>query len=125
MNIEQKVEILVRLKNYIENNSEEWQIAKQDASRANPWFNDEFINLASNNIATHFLDEIKLKGWLKRYPTPTTESNKTVGIVMAGNIPLVGFHDFLCVFLSGHNALIKASSKDEVLIKHLVMKLKE
>jgi len=125
MNIEQKVEILVRLKNYIENNSEEWQIAKQDASRANPWFNDEFINLASNNIATHFLDEAKLRDWLKYYPTPATESNKTVGIVMAGNIPLVGFHDFLCVFLSGHNALIKASSKDEVLIKHLVMKLKE
>ncbi len=44
---------------------------------------------------------------------------------MAGNIPLVGFHDFLCVFISGHKAIIKASSKDEVLIKHLVQKLKE
>jgi hypothetical protein len=44
---------------------------------------------------------------------------------MAGNIPLVGFHDFLCVFLSGHIAIIKPSSKDEVLMKHLVKKLAE
>ena len=42
---------------------------------------------------------------------------------MAGNIPLVGFHDFLCVFISGHKATIKASSKDEILIKHLIEKL--
>jgi len=42
---------------------------------------------------------------------------------MAGNIPLVGFHDFLCVFISGHKALIKPSSKDQVLIKHLIDKL--
>ena len=39
---------------------------------------------------------------------------------MAGNIPLVGFHDLLCVFLTGQNALIKTSSKDDTLIKHLV-----
>ena len=50
---------------------------------------------------------------------------KKIGIVMAGNIPLVGFHDLLCVFISGHKALIKASAKDEVLIKHLVQKLNE
>jgi hypothetical protein len=44
---------------------------------------------------------------------------------MAGNIPLVGFHDFLSVFISGHKAIIKASSKDEVLIRHLAEKLIE
>ncbi len=44
---------------------------------------------------------------------------------MAGNIPLVGFHDFLCVFISGHRSLIKPSSKDEVLIKHLAGKMIE
>jgi hypothetical protein len=49
--------------------------------------------------------------------------NKTVGLVMAGNIPLVGFHDFLCIFLTGNKMMIKASSKDEVLIKHLVAQL--
>jgi len=44
---------------------------------------------------------------------------------MSGNIPLVGFHDLLSVFISGHNAAIKPSSKDEVLIKHLVQKMIE
>ena len=44
---------------------------------------------------------------------------------MAGNIPLVGFHDLLCVFISGHKAIIKPSSKDDVLIKHLGKKLTE
>ena len=42
---------------------------------------------------------------------------------MAGNIPLVGFHDWLCIFISGHKALIKLSSKDQVLIKHLLEKM--
>ena len=50
---------------------------------------------------------------------------RTIGIIMAGNIPLVGFHDFLCVFISGHKAVIKPSSKDQVLIKHLVEKMAE
>src|SRR5258705_4085874 len=44
---------------------------------------------------------------------------------MAGNIPLVGFHDLLCVFISGHKAMIKLSSKDKLLIKHLTEKLGE
>jgi hypothetical protein len=63
---------------------------------------------------------------INRYHIPSENPNpKKVGIVMAGNIPLVGFHDFLCVFLSGHSAFIKASSKDDVLIKHLVKKMAE
>lgn len=125
MNIEQKIEILSRLKKYFVNNDKEWQSIKQDAIRANPWFNEEFIELAVNNIATHFLDEIKLKDWLQQYQTNETITKKTVGVVMAGNIPLVGFHDFLCIFLSGHKLLVKPSSKDEVMIKHIVTKLKE
>jgi hypothetical protein len=48
-----------------------------------------------------------------------------VGVVLAGNIPLVGFHDVLCIFLSGHYAKIKPSSKDEALIKYLVEKIAE
>lgn len=44
---------------------------------------------------------------------------------MAGNIPLVGFHDWMCIFISGHKAMIKPSSKDQVLIKHLVGKINE
>ncbi|MEI9909839.1 MAG: hypothetical protein WDO71_09315 [Bacteroidota bacterium] len=52
-------------------------------------------------------------------------ASKTSGIVMAGNIPLVGFHDLLCVFIAGHKAIIKPSSKDDTLIRHLAAKLIE
>ena len=48
---------------------------------------------------------------------------KTIAIVMAGNLPLVGFHDLLCVLLSGHRAKVKLSSKDDVLIPWIVKHL--
>ncbi|HJU45164.1 MAG TPA: acyl-CoA reductase, partial [Chitinophagaceae bacterium] len=71
-----------------------------------------------------FLQEDSLSAFAARYNLPgEIETPKTVGLVMAGNIPLVGFHDFLCVFLSGHNVVIKPSSKDNILIKHLAAKL--
>src|SRR4030095_2063680 len=86
----------------------------------------EFIDLASKNIANNFLQKELLEQWAKEYDlNPDLENPKSIGITMAGNIPLVGFHDFLSVFISGHKAVIKASSKDEVLIKHLVQKLTE
>ena len=67
-----------------------------------------------------------LEAWVDQYQLNTMLIQpKAVGIVMAGNIPLVGFHDFLCVFISGHKAIIKPSSKDEVLIKHLAEKIIE
>jgi hypothetical protein len=64
-----------------------------------------------------------LENWTKQYPKIV--SQKKVGMVMAGNIPLVGFHDFLCGFVSGHQLCLKLSSKDEVLLKHLIAKLTE
>jgi hypothetical protein len=90
----------------------------------NPWFTSDFIDIATGNIANHFLDKQKLESWISSYKIETV-AQKKIGIVMAGNIPLVGFHDLLCVFISGHKAIIKASSKDEVLIKHLTQKLIE
>ena len=119
-----RIDLAAQLGEYILSNSAEWQEAKQKASLTNPWFTPEFIDLAAGNIATNFLDKLKLESWTSSYKIETPDLKK-VGIVMAGNIPLVGFHDFLSVFISGHKAIIKASSKDEVLIKHLVQKLTE
>ncbi len=103
-----------------------WEEAREKAGYENPWFIPRFINKAIENIVFAFLDENILKQWVKRYSIP--EENKkpnSVGIVMAGNIPLVGFHDFLCVFISGNRAILKPSSKDITLIKHLAEKIKE
>ena len=119
-----RIELATRLGQYILSDSPEWLEAKHRASLINPWFTPEFIDIATGSIATHFLDKQKLESWTSSYKIETTAPKK-VGIVMAGNIPLVGFHDFLCVFISGHKAIIKASSKDEVLIKHLTQKLIE
>ncbi|TMI94660.1 MAG: acyl-CoA reductase [Bacteroidetes bacterium] len=124
MNLQMRIELAARLGQYISSGSSEWLETKHEASLVNPWFTPEFIDMAAGNIAKHFLDIQKLENWTSSYRIETTAPKK-IGIVMAGNIPLVGFHDFLCVFISGHKAIIKASSKDEVLIKHLVQKLTE
>jgi hypothetical protein len=126
MNLPERKDLLVRLGNYIQNNEEDWQQAKHKAYLENRWFIPEFIELSVKNIAQNFLQTHQLEQLVKQYRVPEENSNsKKVGIVMAGNIPLVGFHDLLCVFLTGNYAMIKPSSKDEVLIKHLVEKLME
>jgi len=124
MNLQMRIDLAAQLGQYILSGSSEWLETKQRASLINPWFTPEFIDIATGNIAKHFLDKQKLENWTSSYKIETVTSKK-IGIVMAGNIPLVGFHDFLCVLISGHKAIIKASSKDEVLIKHLTQKLIE
>ena len=105
-------------------NDIDWQEAKQKASLENAWFIPEFVELASKNIAENFLKKETLKNWAESYHLPSYITDpKKVGIVLAGNIPLVGFHDLLSTFISGHLAIIKTSSKDEVLVQFLVDKL--
>lgn len=124
MNLQQRIDLLKRLGNYILSTDNQWATVKERASRENGWFTPEFIDLAVKNIADAFLDEDKLRAWAAQYGVPATQAKpKNVGIVMAGNIPLVGFHDLLCVFVSGHRQTIKPSSKDEVLIRHLAEQL--
>ena len=124
MNLQMRIDLATRLGQYILSESPEWLETKHRAGLINPWFTPEFIDMATGNIAKHFLDKQKLENWTSSYKIETVAPKK-IGIVMAGNIPLVSFHDFLCVFISGHKAIIKASSKDEVLIKHLTQKLIE
>lgn len=126
MTLQERIELMERLGRYMMEPSAEWLAAKELAYRQNAWFVPEFIDTAVDNIAKAFLDKESLTRWASSYNVPETQSSpKTIGIVMAGNIPLVGFHDFLCVFISGHAAVMKTSSKDDVLIKHLVKKLYE
>lgn len=121
MNLPYRIDLLNRLGEYILSGTEGWQAAKDRASRENGWFIPEFIELAVSTIASNFLKKPVLENWTGRYQFPGNNPHpRSVGIVMAGNIPLVGFHDWLCVFVTGHRAIIKPSSKDQVLIKHLV-----
>jgi hypothetical protein len=126
MNLQQRKELLVRLGNYMAGDDDDWLEAKRKASAENPWFIPEFIDLAINNIANNFLQPSQLDELEQHYHIPfENPSSKKVGIVMAGNIPLVGFHDLLCVFITGHRSVIKLSSKDEALMKQLTKKMIE
>ena len=88
------------------------------AKHSNGWFSHESVQNALGGIA-FMLDKEKLEQWVSHYRVPT-ENPKVVGVIMAGNIPLVGFHDLLSVLISGHFAAIKPSSDDQFLIEQLI-----
>jgi hypothetical protein len=124
MNLQKRIDLLIRLGEYIFENKEPWQKAREEAGWANNWFTPEFIDLAAGNIVQQFLQPAKLQAFAEAYAISAEINNpKTVGLVMAGNILLVGFHDWLCIFLSGHRAFIKTSSRDDILINHLLDQL--
>ena len=126
MNLRERIELLVQLGDYLLSNEAEWEEAKRKAYAENRWFIPEFIELSVHNITRNFLQSYQLEQWIDCYHIPDENLHpKKIGIVMAGNIPLAGFHDLLCVFLSGHYALVKLSSKDAVLIKQVIKKLIE
>jgi hypothetical protein len=124
MILQERILLASRLGEYMLTNDPAWVAAKEKAERMNPWFLPEFIDLSVQNIVAQFLVTEKLTAWAQQYGIKDQPvAPKTVGLVMAGNIPLVGFHDFLCIWISGHPQKIKTSSRDEVLIKHLVEKM--
>lgn len=83
----------------------------------NPWFTPDNVRLALSSLGDT-LTEPNLRRWLSAYPELQEERQPvTVGVVMAGNIPLVGFHDLLCVLITGNRLQAKLSTKDEMLMK--------
>ena len=120
MNLQERILLLIKLGNYLKSNDDNWLDTQVLAEQKNGWFTREFLEKAAGNIADNYLKEDKLRQWAGYYKLDDNIQEKCVGIVMAGNIPLVGFHDFLCVFITGHKQMIKMSSKDDVLLKHLV-----
>jgi hypothetical protein len=113
MDLENRIDLLVELGQFMQSDDESWQAAKTRAFHHNAWFIPDFIEMSVNQIVDQWLQPGLLEKWVRKYEFPSrTPVPKKVGIVMAGNIPLVGFHDFLCCFLSGHQTFIKLSSKD-------------
>ncbi|WP_442786967.1 acyl-CoA reductase [Flavobacterium suncheonense] len=83
----------------------------------NGWFTPEQVYFAIRSWA-EALTEANLNEWLSRYDFSNVQP-KTVGLILAGNIPLVGFHDFLSVLISGHKVMVKLSSNDQKLLPFL------
>ncbi len=93
-----------------------------EAYYKNNWFTIENQELMLRAIANNYLQKEKLNGWIINYEI-RNELPKKIGLVMAGNMPMVGFHDLLCVWMSGNIGLVKLSSKDEVLLPFLIKQL--
>lgn len=128
MTIENRIIAFEKLGHYIEEicrsdspYSEQLQSVINQSKSQNRWFTDSGIKSSLLAICDN-LSKDKLTLWLSNYSIPI-RTKKTVAIIMAGNIPLVGFHDLLCVLISGHKAMIKLSSKDNRLLPFLIDEL--
>ncbi len=93
---------------------EEFSTLIREEQIHNPWFTPVNVTRAFSALSRMLEAEV-LEAWLGRYDLPerAKEQQKEIGLVMAGNIPLVGFHDMLCVLASGHRLLARTSGKDE------------
>lgn len=107
------------------NNRELVDISKE-AREVNPWFIEVFVYQALKEISL-LLNRTKLKEWVNRYPQSGFQpaSSLSVGTILAGNIPLVGFHDFLSILLSGHRFIGKMSGKDDKILPFLAEKIRK
>ena len=130
MNINERTDIISDigefLKNYLDEKDDnkkddnliEFEKVIQKAQSNNPWFTDENIKINLTYWSKKLI-KTNLNQWLSKYNLKDT-FRKNIAIIMAGNIPLVGFHDFICVFLAGHNSIIKLSSNDKYLLPFLL-----
>ncbi|WP_339652388.1 acyl-CoA reductase [uncultured Maribacter sp.] len=113
--------------NYSENINDEWNgLFKAEIEMAqhyNGWFSEENCIYAFQEWG-NLLKKENLENWLKNYDL-TKNKEKVVALIMAGNIPLVGFHDLLCVLVTGNKALVKLSSNDQKLIPLIINYLKD
>ncbi|WP_336717250.1 acyl-CoA reductase [Chryseobacterium mucoviscidosis] len=133
MNTENQVLGLTRLSQYIKDflnknqedyndNDSDFELLLKRSEIENPWFTIENQKFALKQW-TDLLTEENIAHWLKEYQISKT--TKRVGLILAGNIPLVGFHDVISVVLSNHIPVIKLSSKDKYMIPFLLKKWNE
>ncbi|WP_241286316.1 acyl-CoA reductase [Chryseobacterium arthrosphaerae] len=133
MNTENQVLGLIKLSDYIKaflaKKTEDYneddaniELLLKRSEIENPWFTVDNQKFALQQWAD-LLTEEQIKNWLKKYSV--SRISKRVGLILAGNIPLVGFHDVISVVLSNHIPVIKLSSKDKYLIPFLLKKWKE
>lgn len=125
LKLQERLDLLAELGHYLRSGGDaDLETAIQQSSAENQWFTDEHIRSALNAIAEQFLDRDALASWAAQYPMADPGyPEKTIGLIMAGNIPLVGFHDWLCVFVAGQQAKVKLSDKDKRLLPLLVQKM--
>jgi hypothetical protein len=120
-------ELGLSIQNYIDSKDSSSNFSQKltniirNAELQNAWFSQDHIHFALENWAKALTHENLIK-WVKPYSIKGF-AEKRVAVVMAGNIPLVGFHDFLSVLITGHHFIGKLSSNDNLLIPFLAEEL--
>ena len=94
---------------------EGWKLAMHKAYQDNLWFTPESSSHAIESIRQKFFEESKLRKWIRDAGSASDKRQK-VGVICAGNLPMVAFHDILAVIMAGHDVKVKLSHKD----KHLI-----
>jgi hypothetical protein len=84
----------------------------------NGWFTQNSVEMVIQNWG-EALQEQKLSQWVSQYPLSEAKTTHTIALILAGNLPLVGLHDVLCVWLCGYHALVKCASKDTALLPYI------
>ncbi len=126
MLLTERIDLLVELGQFLLQETTDADLEKEirKSYAENQWFTPENQYAALKAIAEGMLGRETLEAWANRYEIGSHEHpQRNIALVMAGNIPLVGFHDWLCVFLAGERALIKLSDKDPYLLPFLTDKL--
>jgi hypothetical protein len=90
----------------------------KDSYQHNSWFTENNLKLSLKNWSAE-LNKKNIENWLKNYKIEL-KSSKTVAIIMAGNVPIVGFHDLMCSLILGFKCTVKLSSDDKILIPLIV-----
>ncbi len=116
MNLEERIRAFSKLAAAMENIPEQLFF---EAESQNPWFTVENQKQAIKSWINQLSNE-NLNAWLKPYQLKENTKSQNVLIIMAGNIPLVGFHDLLSVLITGNKAVIKMSSNDSVLLPYII-----
>jgi hypothetical protein len=125
MNLQARIKAFFTLgAQFLNPENEELAVVKNKAYQQNAWFLPHFIDHALAQIKQQFLALDLLENWVAAYPAiSNVPTGKKIGIVMAGNIPLVGFHDLLATLIAGHTAIVKLSSKDTTLMEYVIKSL--
>lgn len=122
MTQKQRIEAFVTLGTFLSSTSQELADVIHKASILNPWYTTANTKKQLAALA-HNLTTKHLTSWLSPYPS--LDSDKSVALILAGNIPLVGFHDIMAVLLAGFKTQIKVSSEDAGLTSFVLNKLIE
>lgn len=128
MTLQAKIKAFEQLGTFLKdkNNTQEIELWAYKARNQNNWFTVENTKKSLETIANYYLNAGLLERWSSLYEIPEKpEIVKSIGVIMAGNIPAVGFHDLLTIVLSGHVCVAKLSAQDSAIMLGLIEKLLE